>query len=185
MISAQWPEVRGFASTPERSSSAGRGAFCKAADSPRRSERVSTSLRPTCLLVLRRSQRSKSGGVWHHPLQQPVSRHLGVKADSPRLLPGCPPPPPPGPAAVFGPAERWMKGGVCLFSDPNCSQTGGEPRWVCVGVANPGSFLRNIPSLCEEKLQQAEPLGYAFRPDEVAAVFLGTAVFLFVALNGR
>lgn len=110
------------------------------------------------------------------------------KLTPPDCFQAAPPPsplPPPGPAAVFGPAERWMKGGVCLFSDPNCSQTGGEPRWVCVGVANPGSFLRNIPSLCEEKLQQAEPLGYAFRPDEVAAVFLGTAVFLFVALNGR
>lgn len=89
------------------------------ADLMRRFEKVSTSLRPTCLLILQQSQQSShevsaiicSSSRW---LATSVSKPTPLTASNccpPRSVP--PASPPPGPAAVFGPAERWMKG-VCV-----------------------------------------------------------------------
>lgn len=53
---------------------------------------------------------------------------------------------------MFGPAELLDERGVCLFSDPKVF----ADRWrAVVGLRgrdeNPGSFLRNIPSLYVRK----------------------------------
>lgn len=62
----------------------------------------------------------------------------------------------PKPCSCVWPCWVWMKGGgACLFSSPSSSQTGGE-EWICMGVTNPGSFLSNIPSLCDKAAVYAD-----------------------------
>lgn len=174
------------------------GTFCKAqtssfCESMHRLEKVSTSVRPTCLHVLQQSQQSsqEASGIIHSS-----SRGLAtsVSKQTPQTASKCCPPrsvppasPPPGQAAVFGPAEHWMKG-VCVcfptWTVRRQVESRGGSVWVWrTLVPSLETFQAYVRKNCNTCRPNEAP-SFPFRPDELAGVFW-VLQFSLCCLNGR
>lgn len=156
-------------------------------------EKVSISLWPTCLLILQQSQQSRqeasgiihSGSRWLATFVSKLTPQTVSNCCPPRSVP--PAPPPPGPAAVFGYAERWMKGLCVCFPTQTVRrqvESRGGSVWVWRTLV---PSLETFQAYVRKNCSTCQPNGatsFPFRPDEVASAFCALQ-FSLCCLNGR